>query len=688
MTARAPRPPITVLMPCRDQKPEFLAAAVASVRAQTSPGWRLLVLVAPDTPAAVSEIVAAAGDPRIAVVMREGHGLGAALNTGMRRADTEFVCILLSDDLLAPDAVEVLQRNIRLFPRVDFFHTSRRSIDAAGAACSPVWPSRRFALADFARTGSPVKHLMCWRRALALAAGGMDESLGPHGCDDYDFPWTMAERGARFKPVRECLYLHRVHREFARLTTHVPLASQVTILTAMFRKHGVPEPDISSYLHRALDGYLLDDARSTDDGPPAVRATLTCRGEVADDRLEMLGDADAGVVPHDVLVLPRGGADGLRLARRLCGVSDPDRLREIVVVRHGGSIDGGGRLAAASLVTRGDRVMVTACRADAGAPAGVSRMLLNAVMAFAVERGAARVLLPSRALARRRTPGATGGDGIGRLDDAHARAHFAPERRGPWWRFDVAANRARVAMPARVRELADLGPLVCVCHDVDGTGNARALARMLEAEATLGIAATYCVGPDLADDAREAIRRAGHAVAFRPRVPAAGGSGGHPWRPAALRNRLTASWSRLRGSDAAWTGLAACRGRGATIRGYRLSAGARRPSDETLAARGLDWIAVPGATLARGRPRLHRGIVTIPITHDDGDLRAGREGWEAWRERLLTAAGRRHFVALTVDAGAERSPGDYGELLAVLRARAEVWTLDRVARHLMLTSAE
>jgi hypothetical protein len=488
--------------------------------------------------------------------------------------------------------------------------------------------------------------------------------------------------------VRECLHLHRVHRQFARLTTHVPIASQVTILTAMFRKHGVPEPDISSYLHRALDGYLLDDVRSTDDGPPAVRATLACRGAIAGDRLAALAEAGDGVVPHDVLVLPRGGRDGLRLARRLCRVSDPDRLREVVVVRPGGAIDAGGWLAAASLVTRGDRVMVTAYRPNAGAPAGWTRMLLNAVMAFAIERGAARVLSPSSALVLRHAP-ATDAEGLARLYDVDARARFAAERRGLWWCFDTAANRARVVMPARARTLADLGPLVCVCHDVDGPGDGRALARMLETEARVGIAATYCVGPALDDDARESIRCAGHAVGFRPRLAARGARNGLTWRLGALRARLAGSWRHLRGGDAAWEDLAACRGTDGTIGGYRLPTGGRRPSEEALAARALDWIAVPGATLARGRPRLYRAIVTIPITHDDDNLRAGHEAWAAWRERLLAAAGRRHFVALALsDAGADAWLDDYGELLAALRARAEVWTLDQVARHVVLASAE
>ena len=56
---------------------------------------------------------------------------------------------------------------------------------------------------------------------------------------------------------------------------------------------------------------------------------------------------------------------------------------------------------------------------------------------------------------------------------------------------------------------------------------------------------------------------------------------------------------------------------------------------------------------------------------------------------MVAASGRRHFVALAL-SGAGTAPwvDDYAELLTALRGRAVIWTLDQVARHLVLTSAE
>jgi hypothetical protein len=139
---------------------------------------------------------------------------------------------------------------------VDFFHSSRAIIDEDDRPMSGIHRAREtFTLEDFAR-GSPVKHLLCWRRATGLAIGGLDETLNSVGPDDYDFPWLMAEAGARFMAVTDCLYLYRDHRDSFRLTTHLPLSTHVRELRRILSKHGVDEETIERTLARARAGYL------------------------------------------------------------------------------------------------------------------------------------------------------------------------------------------------------------------------------------------------------------------------------------------------------------------------------------------------------------------------------------------------------------------------------------------------
>jgi glycosyltransferase involved in cell wall biosynthesis len=248
---------VTVLMPVREYQPAYLERALESILAQTSRRWQLLV-IDDGADAGLGEILGGAlGDDRVEVVTSESRGLAAALNSGTRHARTGFVSFLSADDMWTPDAVEVLTSFIERFPEVDLFHASRRFIDEQGRAISGVQDSRdAFAVADFESGTSPVKHPLCWRRDLALELGGFDESLDPVGVDDYDFPWSLAEAGARFMAVPECLYLLRDHREGFRLTTHVPRSVQVRALRRIMTKHGVDRAQVESHISEAKQGYL------------------------------------------------------------------------------------------------------------------------------------------------------------------------------------------------------------------------------------------------------------------------------------------------------------------------------------------------------------------------------------------------------------------------------------------------
>ena len=238
-------PCITVLMPLKNYHLQFLKRSIASVQGQSSPLWRLLIIVEKQDLDSFGKILREELlDSRITIIQNEGRKLSGAFNTGMRHAQTTFVAILLADDMWSSDAVQTLSDYILRFETVDFFHSSRIVIDEKDRFISPVMPSKkRFRIADFGAS-SPVKHLLCWRREKALSFGGMDESLNSVGPDDFDFPWTMAEQGAIFMAVKECLYQYRSHFQCFRLTTHLPLDVHIGELRRIMTKHGLKEPDI------------------------------------------------------------------------------------------------------------------------------------------------------------------------------------------------------------------------------------------------------------------------------------------------------------------------------------------------------------------------------------------------------------------------------------------------------------
>ena len=99
-----------------------------------------------------------------------------------------------------------------------------------------------------------------------MTFGGLDETLNSVGPDDWDFPWCMAEHGARFTAIQECLYIYRDHREAFRLTTHLPLTHHLWEINRILKKHGVPMGERlrglayrkSTYLQQCLFDSPLD----------------------------------------------------------------------------------------------------------------------------------------------------------------------------------------------------------------------------------------------------------------------------------------------------------------------------------------------------------------------------------------------------------------------------------------------
>ena len=248
---------VTILLPVREYRLDYLSEAIASVQGQSSGAWRMLVIV---ELSARKRFLADSGhlltDERIELIVNQGRGLAGKLNTGMRHATTPFVAVIFADDLWEANAVEVLDRHIAMHPDADLFHSSRRFVDDCGRPISGIYRSREHVRIEDFVEGAPVKHLLCWRVRRGLEVGGIDESLHSIAADDLDFPWTLAEHGARFVAVPDCLYIARDHRQHPRLTTHVPRSVHVRVLRRILRKHGVTRQEIRRRVGVARQSYL------------------------------------------------------------------------------------------------------------------------------------------------------------------------------------------------------------------------------------------------------------------------------------------------------------------------------------------------------------------------------------------------------------------------------------------------
>jgi glycosyltransferase involved in cell wall biosynthesis len=715
---------ITILMPCKDQKEEFFINAVRSIVQQTSPEWVLLILANPDSPEELGEWTASFRDPRIEFVRCPRSGFAHALNHGMQLARSLFVSILLSDDRYSPDAVATLLKYRERFPSAGFLHSARRHIDSTGQFYGPVMTSRtEFSLDYFVTSGSPVKHLLCWNRSHALAIGGMDEAISLHGCDDYDFPWRMAEAGIQFQAVEECLYEYRLHHQHSRLTTNVPVTRQMDILRSTFQRHGVDPPRTDRYLQRARDRYLIAEYTDQIDRPRGTQLFVRCyreAGEGSADSFIRAGFKKRNWFPHRIYVVPKGGPDGMELARRILGCRQPERLREFLLYAlpsviapmprdmfydddlqwHQQQFGIDGQIACADVLAEEDALRCYVIISDivqraSRIPAwrsqidnrfhGWNRLLVNAILVYAQENGIPAVRIAGSTLVLRytdkhRSPKAPLYQRI--YDDVPRELGAVQE--GDWWRLDIARLKDRIAPLAR-GYTADAWPkTACILHDTErGLGHRdshpefvpqadaaspEALRRMLEIEAALDVRVTYSVVGELLQEVRKSIELHGHAIAF------------HSWD-----HRIPCD------VGAAIEQFQLCRAADYRLKGYRLPQSKFPPgvTDADFTDFNFEWLASSCHSFGGlDVPRMENGLVKIPVHMDDHKMFCDAVSYEAWRDEVLENIESRDFFVLGLhDCYAQFWLSDYADLLEEMRRRATFITLDEAAARVTLGNA-
>ena len=99
---------VSIIVPCYNST-RYLSACVDSVLAQTMPDFEVLLIDDGSTDGTLALAQAlAARDARLRVLHQENAGVSAARNLGLAHARGEWITFVDSDDLLAPDALEIM----------------------------------------------------------------------------------------------------------------------------------------------------------------------------------------------------------------------------------------------------------------------------------------------------------------------------------------------------------------------------------------------------------------------------------------------------------------------------------------------------------------------------------------------------------------------------------------------------
>lgn len=204
-------PLVSVVMPSYNHAP-YIARAIESVRAQTYDQVELIVVDDGSSDQSVELLRDLQAEHGFTLICQENVGVCRTLNRGVREAATgEYIALLASDDLWAPDKLERQLTALKADPAAEFcFSQAVEFSDDASPTAGRVFPARclRGSVVNkvFLRQHVPAGTMLFSRR-LYDELGGFDETLRE---EDWDFVIRSAA-ATRFAAVDAPLLHYRAH---------------------------------------------------------------------------------------------------------------------------------------------------------------------------------------------------------------------------------------------------------------------------------------------------------------------------------------------------------------------------------------------------------------------------------------------------------------------------------------------
>jgi glycosyltransferase involved in cell wall biosynthesis len=214
----------SVIIPTRN-RPDYLAAAVASVLAQNFLQFELLIVNDGEGH------IAAFDDKRIRVIDNQQKGAVAARNAGIAQARGKYIAFLDDDDFFT-DACHLTRANAALNDLAEFFY-------ANGTMVFPDGRKKLFARRADSRSlridNTILVSTICYHRALHVQLGPFDETLPYYW--DWDWYLRVAESGGRLAHSNRSAVAIRVHpQNMSGQTNFDQRRANLDLLT---QKHGM-----------------------------------------------------------------------------------------------------------------------------------------------------------------------------------------------------------------------------------------------------------------------------------------------------------------------------------------------------------------------------------------------------------------------------------------------------------------
>jgi GT2 family glycosyltransferase len=209
----ARQPVVSFITPVYNTPERYLRAMIESVLKQAYPRWELCIADDASTAKHVRRVIEEyrARDARIKVAWREQNGhISAASNTALGLATGDYVALLDHDDVIAPDALYWVAKEIDAHPDAALLYSDEDKLDFDEVRILPYFKSDWNY--DLFLAHNLITHLGVYRADLVRAIGGFREGL--EGAQDYDLALRFIERiePAQIRHIPRVLYHWRMLR--------------------------------------------------------------------------------------------------------------------------------------------------------------------------------------------------------------------------------------------------------------------------------------------------------------------------------------------------------------------------------------------------------------------------------------------------------------------------------------------
>jgi glycosyltransferase involved in cell wall biosynthesis len=214
------KPLISIVMPTYNTRPEFLKAAIDSVRNQIYPHWELCIADDASTNSKVKGILNryTETDNRIKVVFRETNGhISAASNSALELATGEFTALMDHDDLIPAHALYMVAAELNTYRDADLIYSDEDKVDETGCRYDPHFKSDwNF---EIFCSMNMINHLGVYRTSLLREIGGF--RVGFEGSQDYDLALRFITKttSSRIRHIPFVLYHWRVFQTSGSYST-------------------------------------------------------------------------------------------------------------------------------------------------------------------------------------------------------------------------------------------------------------------------------------------------------------------------------------------------------------------------------------------------------------------------------------------------------------------------------------